>query len=50
MNCVEVSNSNAKTLEIETEQKKSGLTKSLTWIKQECNNDLTYASLELTKY
>ena len=51
MNYFQVSNSNAKALDIETEQKKDPvLRKVMTWIENGCNDDLTYASLELRKY
>ena len=51
MNYFQVSNLNSKALDIETEQKKDPvLRKVMTWIDTGCNDDLTYASLELRKY
>ena len=51
MNYFQVSNLNSKALDIETEQKKYPvLRKVMTWIDTGCNDDLTYASLELRKY
>ena len=51
MNCFQVSHSNSKALDIETEQKEDPvLRKVMTWIDTGCNDDLTYASLELRKY
>ena len=51
MNYFQVSNLNSKTLVFETEQKKDPvLRKVMTWIDTGCNDDLTYASLELRKY
>ena len=51
MNYFQVSNSNSKALDIETEQKKDPvLQKVMTWIDTGCNDDLTYASLELRNY
>ena len=48
MNYFQVSNFNSKALDIETEQKKDPvLRKVMTWIDTGCNDDLTYASLEL---
>ena len=48
MNYFQVSNRNSKALDIETEQKKDPvLQKVMTWIDTGCNDDLTYASLEL---
>ena len=45
------SNLNSKALDIESEQKKDPvLRKVMTWIDTGCNDDLTYASLELKKY
>ena len=51
MTDIQVSNLNSKALDIETEQKKDPvLQKVMTWIDTGCNDDLTYASLELRKY
>ena len=51
MNYFQVSNLNSKALNIETEQKKDPeKRKVMTWIDTGCNDDLTYASLELRKY
>ena len=51
MNYFQVSNLNSKALDIETEQNKDPvLRKVMTWIDTGCNDDLTYASLELRKY
>ena len=51
MKYFQVSNLNSKALDIETEQKKDPvLRKVMTWIDTGCNDDLTYASLELRKY
>ena len=51
MNYFQVSKLNSKALDIETEQKKDPvLRKVITWIDPGCNDDLTYASLELRKY
>ena len=51
MKFFQVSNLNSKALDIETEQKKDlVLRKVMTWIDTGCNDDLTYASLELRKY
>ena len=51
MNYFQVSNLNSKALDIATEQKKDPvLRKVMTWIDTGCNDDLTYASLELRKY
>ena len=47
----QVSNLNSKALDIGTEQKKDPiLRKVMTWIDTGCNDDLTYASLELRKH
>ena len=47
----QVSNLNSKALDIETEQKKDPvLRKVMTWFDTGCNDDLTYASLELRKF
>ena len=51
MNYFQVSNLNSKALDIETEQKKDPvIQKVIPWIDTGCNDDLTYASLELRKY
>ena len=51
MRYFQVSNSNSKALDIETEQKKDPvLRKVMTWIDTGCNDDLTYASFELRQY
>ena len=51
MKYFEVSNLNSKALDIEPEQKKDlVLRKVITWIETGCNDDLTYASLDLRKY
>ena len=51
LNYFEVTNSNAKPLDIETEQKKDPvLQKVFAWIAKGCTDDLTYASLEVIKY
>ena len=50
MNYFQVSNLNSKALDFESEQKKDPvLRKVMTWIDTGCNDDLTYASLELKK-
>ena len=47
----QVSNLNSKALDFETEQEKDPLLRNvLTWIENGCNDDLTFASLELRKY
>ena len=51
MKYFQVSNLNSKALDLETEQKKDPvLQKVMTWIDTGCNEDLTYAPLELRKY
>ena len=51
INYFQVSNLNSKALDIQTEQKKDPvLRKVMTWLDDGCNDDLTYAFLELRKY
>ena len=51
LNYFQVSNLYSKALDIEPEQKEDPvLRKVMTWIDTGCNDDLTYASLELRKY